>query len=163
METQTLITLARDNYRYGPRDVREQVAHNLVHQWYGASVTPADWRDLWMAEGMATYLQAKFAVSRGWDTWSFWRGEFTRNDAYWRDIYGPPGAWFASEFGQRNVHYGGALMLDRLAGQDRGDAVRGRDGRLAAAEPRQRPHRERATSTSWSSAPGRSVTPGPRG
>ncbi|MBA2465067.1 MAG: M1 family metallopeptidase [Nocardioidaceae bacterium] len=114
VETQTLTTLARDNYRYGASDVREQVAHALVHQWYGASVTPGDWRDLWMSEGMATYLQAKFAVSRGWDTWKYWKREFTRNDQFWRDIYGPPGAYFANEFGQRNVHYGTALMLKRL-------------------------------------------------
>ena len=114
VESQTLITLAQDNYRYGGSDVQEQVAHNLVHAWYGGTVTPNDWSELWMAEGMATYLQAKFTVARGWDTWDSQKRQFRRNDGYWRDIYGPPGAYFKYEFGQRNVHYGTALMLERL-------------------------------------------------
>ena len=29
----------------------------MVHQWYGDEVTPDDWRDVWMNEGMAMYLQ----------------------------------------------------------------------------------------------------------
>ncbi|MDQ3615650.1 MAG: hypothetical protein M3393_03305 [Actinomycetota bacterium] len=59
MESQTLNTLARDNFGYGTADVREQVAHNLVHQWSGASVTSGDWRDLWMSEGTATSRQQR--------------------------------------------------------------------------------------------------------
>lgn len=114
VETQTLTTLAQGNYRYGNGDVREQVAHNLAHAWYGDTVTPNLWRDVWMSEGMATYLQAKYAVAKGWDTWEFWRREFARNDQYWRDIYGPPGAYNANDFGQRNVTYGGALILHKL-------------------------------------------------
>ena len=114
VETQTLITFAQGNYRYGSPDVREQIAHNLAHAWYGDTVTPNDWRDLWMSEGMATYLQAKYAVAKGWDSWTFWKREFARNDQYWRDIYGPPGAYDRNDFGQRNVHYGGALIMERL-------------------------------------------------
>ncbi len=114
VETQTLITLSRDEYRYGNHDVREQVAHHLVHAWYGGAVSPTDWRDNWMGESMATYLQAQFAISRGWDTRTYWDQEFERNDQYWRDLFGPPGAYDRREFGQRNVHYGGALILKRL-------------------------------------------------
>ena len=33
------------------------VAHELAHQWFGDSVTVAEWRDLWLAEGFATYLE----------------------------------------------------------------------------------------------------------
>lgn len=114
VETQTMTTFGIGNYRYGNPDVREQVAHDLAHAWYGDTVTPNDWRDLWMSEGMATYLQAKFAAKQGWEKWDFWRREFVRNDQYWRDIYGPPGAYDANEFGQRNVHFGGALIMIRL-------------------------------------------------
>lgn len=114
VESQTLTTLAETNYRYGSFDVRQQVSHDLVHAWYGDSVTPSDWRDLWMNEGMATYLEAKYAVSQGWDTWKYWKREFARNDQYWRDLYGPPGAYHPDEFGQRSVHYGSALLLERL-------------------------------------------------
>lgn len=114
VETQTLTTLSLDNYKQGRTDVRQQVAHNLVHAWYGASVTPNDWRDNWMNEGVATFLEAKFAVSRGWDGWKFWKREFSRNDDYYREIYGPPGAYLPRQFGQRNVHYGGALLMEKL-------------------------------------------------
>ena len=114
VETQTLITLSRDEYRYGNHDVREQLAHHLAHSWYGATVSPNDWRDNWMGESMATWLQAEFAIAQGWDTRTYWTQEFERNDQYWRDLFGPPGAYKRLQFGQRNVHYGGALILERL-------------------------------------------------
>lgn len=33
------------------------IVHELAHQWFGDSVTPATWRDLWLNEGFATYAQ----------------------------------------------------------------------------------------------------------
>ena len=35
----------------------EVLLHEAAHQWYGDQVTPTDWRDVWMNEGMAIYLQ----------------------------------------------------------------------------------------------------------
>jgi aminopeptidase N len=32
----------------------ELIAHELAHQWYGDSLTPASWRHLWLNEGFAT-------------------------------------------------------------------------------------------------------------
>ena len=40
----------------GRNPVEEVNAHELVHQWWGDAVVPADWRDLWLSEGAATYL-----------------------------------------------------------------------------------------------------------
>ena len=114
VETQTLMTLAADNYKQGNDDVRQQVAHNLVHAWYGGSVTPNDWRDNWMNESVATFLEAKFSTAHRWRTWKYWKREFTRNDDYYREIYGPPGAYLPRQFGQRNVTYGGALLMEKL-------------------------------------------------
>lgn len=34
--------------------------HELAHQWVGNALSMADWRDLWLVEGMATYLTAWF-------------------------------------------------------------------------------------------------------
>ena len=40
------------------------MVHELAHQWFGDAVTVAQWRDLWLAEGFATYFEYLWAVSR---------------------------------------------------------------------------------------------------
>lgn len=110
METQTMITLGDTDYSTSP----EVLVHEMAHHWYGDQVTPRDWRDVWMNEGMAMYLQGVWAAEdQGIDV--------TEVMDYWADLEkeyraasGPPGAFDPAEFGESNVYYGPALMWQEL-------------------------------------------------
>ncbi|MFI9467736.1 M1 family metallopeptidase [Streptomyces sp. NPDC052492] len=44
------------------------LVHEIAHQWYGDSVTPATWRDMWLNEGFATYAQWLWEEDHGGDS-----------------------------------------------------------------------------------------------
>jgi aminopeptidase N len=114
METQTLVTFGAGRYRDDAFSVRETMVHELAHQWYGDAVTPRDWRDLWLNEGMATYLDARWAVDQGRGTWRGHVRSWASQDQLLRDVYGPPGDFLRDEFASNNVYYCTALMWERL-------------------------------------------------
>jgi aminopeptidase N len=56
------------NHVDGRRPVERLVAHELAHQWFGNSVTPAEWRDVWLNEGFACYAEWLWSEHAGGPT-----------------------------------------------------------------------------------------------
>ena len=40
--------------------------HELAHQWFGDSVAPLEWSDLWINEGHASWYEFLYAEENGW-------------------------------------------------------------------------------------------------
>jgi aminopeptidase N len=113
METQELVTMGSG--RMGSRQPAVSVlAHEYAHQWYGDTVTPDNWQDLWLNESFAMYVEIQFRIARGWETRRWWRDVLEANDQAFRKRNGPPGAYEPDNFGSACVYYCGALMLFEL-------------------------------------------------
>ncbi|MFE2305712.1 M1 family aminopeptidase, partial [Streptomyces sp. NPDC059411] len=69
LETQTLSlfesSLFAGGSGYPDWYVESVMVHELAHQWFGDSVTPRTWSDLWLNEGHATWYEALYADGLG--------------------------------------------------------------------------------------------------
>lgn len=110
METQTMVTLGDTDYVLSP----QVVAHELVHQWYGDQVSPSDWRDVWLNEGMTMLLQWTYEDEHDIRPLRETLDAARAIDQQLRDDYGPPGAYDPRQFGGSNIYYTPALMWNEL-------------------------------------------------
>lgn len=92
------------------------MVHELAHQWFGDSVTPRTWSDLWLNEGHATWYEALYADGLGkYSLERRMREAYQRSDQ-WRAAGGPPAAPKPAAPGEkiglfRPVVYDGAALV----------------------------------------------------
>jgi aminopeptidase N len=83
------------------------LAHELAHQWFGESVTPASTEDMWLSEGFATYTEL---------LWQEHNGDAIEGRllGFYAERTVPPGNPPAEALLERSVYAQGALTLHAL-------------------------------------------------
>lgn len=123
LETQTLSLFERSMFaraEYPEWYVESIMVHELSHHWFGDSVSPRAWSDLWLNEGHATWYEALYAQEQAKQPM-----ERRMHDAYtdsdgWRAAGGPPAEPRRAAPGQQIgifrpvVYDGSALVLYAL-------------------------------------------------
>jgi aminopeptidase N len=103
-----------------PPSVYEPImVHELAHMWFGDSVPPARWSDVWLNEGHATWYEWSYADEFfGVDFENRVRAAYASGDQ-WRALYGPVarpihGADDIAKMFSPNIYDGGATVLFAL-------------------------------------------------
>jgi aminopeptidase N len=161
LETQTISIYGLGWFTELPQGVWEPtMVHELAHQWFGDSVAPYEWSDVWLNEGHATWYEVVYAAEHGQlaedtagqfndagypDLESYFRAVYAAGDTY-RAQFGPvavpPDGTLGGLFNS-NVYAGGALVLYALrqtigpqafAALERSWAARYRNGVASTAD-----------------------------
>ncbi|HWO17627.1 MAG TPA: M1 family metallopeptidase [Kofleriaceae bacterium] len=125
LETQTL-SLYEAAFFDQPAPYWDSVmVHELAHQWFGNSVAPTQWSDVWQNEGHATWYEISSMADPDSPAFTgFAQLVYSLGDL-WRAYLGPVAAPYSGDpewLFNANVYYGGALVLYALR-QEVGDAT----------------------------------------
>ncbi|MFH8800358.1 M1 family metallopeptidase [Streptomyces sp. NPDC017936] len=95
----------------------ELLVHEIAHQWFGDSVTPRTWQDMWLSEGFATYAEWLWTEDEGGAT-----AEETFQELYadgedtYEDLWSfPPGRQpSAVQVSDEPVYQRGAMVIHKI-------------------------------------------------
>nr|WP_234311103.1 M1 family metallopeptidase [Streptomyces alboflavus] len=110
LETQT-----KPYFDSAPEDTL--LVHELAHQWFGNSVTPRQWKDMWLNEGFATYAEWLWQEDHGGKSAqeifkSFYDGAHPESEGIWD--FPPIDPPSASRVSDSPVYGRGAMTLHKV-------------------------------------------------
>ncbi|MGV9788491.1 M1 family metallopeptidase [Streptomyces sp. NPDC003435] len=93
------------------------LVHELAHQWFGDSVTPREWKDMWLSEGLATYAEWLWEEERGNRSTmeifeDFYDGTDTESEGIW--AFPPADPPSAGRVSDPPVYGRGAMVVHKV-------------------------------------------------